>query len=190
MANTTRAEARVCVCAVAFTRAISTKPGKAWIVPIMERVFSITRTFAMPVNLSAPVAADLLAINGVRIGIAEAGVRKANRKDLTVFLLDEGASVAGVFTQNRFALRQCRFAASIWLRAAAFAPWSSTPAMPMPALALRVWPMHVPPALRWPRSWSLMRGRSCLFHRCDHGRAARGSHRGRLAQGHRCCQGR
>jgi len=56
----------------------------------------------MPVNLSAPVAADLLAINGVRIGVTEAGVRKANRKDLSVFLLDEGASVAGVFTQNRF----------------------------------------------------------------------------------------
>ena len=56
----------------------------------------------MSVNLSAPVAADLLAIDGVRIGITEAGVRKANRKDLTVFLLDEGASVAGVFTQNRF----------------------------------------------------------------------------------------
>ena len=56
----------------------------------------------MPVNLSAPVAADLLAIDGVRIGVTEAGVRKANRKDLTVFLLDEGASVAGVFTQNRF----------------------------------------------------------------------------------------
>ena len=56
----------------------------------------------MSVNLSAPVAADLLAINGVRIGITEAGVRKANRKDLTVFLLDEGAAVAGVFTQNRF----------------------------------------------------------------------------------------
>ncbi|MGE8401748.1 MAG: bifunctional glutamate N-acetyltransferase/amino-acid acetyltransferase ArgJ [Delftia tsuruhatensis] len=56
----------------------------------------------MPVNLSAPVHADLLAINGVRIGVTEAGVRKANRKDLSVFLLDEGASVAGVFTQNRF----------------------------------------------------------------------------------------
>ena len=56
----------------------------------------------MPVNLVAPVAADLHQIAGVRIGVAEAGVRKANRKDLTVFLLDEGASVAGVFTQNRF----------------------------------------------------------------------------------------
>ena len=56
----------------------------------------------MPVNLSAPVAAELAAIAGVRIGVTEAGVRKANRKDLTVFLLDEGAAVAGVFTQNRF----------------------------------------------------------------------------------------
>jgi glutamate N-acetyltransferase / amino-acid N-acetyltransferase len=34
--------------------------------------------------------------------VAEAGIRKADRKDLTVVLLDEGASVAGVFTQNRF----------------------------------------------------------------------------------------
>eukprot|EP01041_Mallomonas_annulata_P032920 gene32920-55472_t len=56
----------------------------------------------MPVNLVAPVAADLHPIAGVRIGVAEAGVRKAHRKGLTVFLLDEGASVAGVFTQNRF----------------------------------------------------------------------------------------
>ena len=56
----------------------------------------------MPVNLSAPVASELHPIAGVRIGVTEAGVRKAQRKDLTVFLLDEGASVAGVFTKNRF----------------------------------------------------------------------------------------
>jgi glutamate N-acetyltransferase/amino-acid N-acetyltransferase len=56
----------------------------------------------MPVHLVAPNASDLHPIAGVRVGVAEAGVRKANRKDLTVFLLDEGASVAGVFTQNRF----------------------------------------------------------------------------------------
>lgn len=56
----------------------------------------------MPVNLLVPAAADLLSVAGVRIGVTEAGVRKANRKDLTVFLLDEGASVAGVFTQNRY----------------------------------------------------------------------------------------
>lgn len=56
----------------------------------------------MPVNLPAPVAADLHPVAGVRIGVTEAGVRKANRKDLSVFLLDEGTTVAGVFTQNRF----------------------------------------------------------------------------------------
>ncbi len=36
------------------------------------------------------------------MGITEAGIRKVNRKDLTVVLIDEQASVAGVFTQNRF----------------------------------------------------------------------------------------
>ena len=56
----------------------------------------------MPVNFSATPEAQLLPIAGVRIGVAEAGIRKAQRKDLTVLLLDEGASVAGVFTQNRF----------------------------------------------------------------------------------------
>ena len=56
----------------------------------------------MPVNLPAPDPAQLLPIAGVRWGIAEAGIRKANRKDLSVLLLDAGASVGGVFTQNRF----------------------------------------------------------------------------------------
>ncbi len=56
----------------------------------------------MAVNLPAPQAADLHPVAGVRIGVAEAGIRKANRKDLTVVLIDAGASVSGVFTQNRF----------------------------------------------------------------------------------------
>ncbi len=56
----------------------------------------------MPVNLIAPLASSLHDIAGLRIGVAEAGIRKANRKDLTVVLMDEGSSVAGVFTQNRF----------------------------------------------------------------------------------------
>jgi glutamate N-acetyltransferase/amino-acid N-acetyltransferase len=56
----------------------------------------------MPVHLSPPNPADLHPVAGLRLGIAEAGVRKANRKDVTVVLLDEGAAVAGVFTQNRF----------------------------------------------------------------------------------------
>jgi glutamate N-acetyltransferase / amino-acid N-acetyltransferase len=56
----------------------------------------------MPVNLAAPDPASLLPVPGLRIGTAMAGVRKANRRDLVLFVLDEGAAVAGVFTKNRF----------------------------------------------------------------------------------------
>ena len=56
----------------------------------------------MPVNLPPLDPAQLQPVAGVRWGITEAGVRKAQRKDLSVMLLDEGASVAGVFTENRF----------------------------------------------------------------------------------------
>ena len=56
----------------------------------------------MPVNLAVPQPADLHPVPGVRVGIAMAGVRKANRKDLVAFVLDAGTVVAGVFTQNRF----------------------------------------------------------------------------------------
>ncbi|MEN9539015.1 MAG: bifunctional ornithine acetyltransferase/N-acetylglutamate synthase protein, partial [Pseudomonadota bacterium] len=56
----------------------------------------------MPVNLSVPSADQLLPVAGVRVGVTQAGVRKAGRDDLTVFLLDEGSHAAGVFTQNRF----------------------------------------------------------------------------------------
>ena len=56
----------------------------------------------MTVNLQAPNPDQVLAVPGVRLGIAEAGVRKVGRKDLTVILLDEGSAVSGVFTQNRF----------------------------------------------------------------------------------------
>lgn len=56
----------------------------------------------MAVNWTAPEAADLLPVAGVTMGVVEAGVRKAHRKDLTVFLLAEGSAVGGVFTQNRY----------------------------------------------------------------------------------------
>ena len=56
----------------------------------------------MPVNLVATPANELFPVPGVRWGIAEAGIRKAGRKDLSVLLLDEGSVVGGVFTQNRF----------------------------------------------------------------------------------------
>lgn len=57
----------------------------------------------MPVNLQPPRREDLWPVAGVELGWAEAGIRKANRKDLLVIRLAEGATVAGVFTQNRFA---------------------------------------------------------------------------------------
>ena len=56
----------------------------------------------MPVNLVATPAEQLHSIAGARWGITEAGIRKANRKDLAVLLLDEGTSLGAVFTQNRF----------------------------------------------------------------------------------------
>src|SRR6218665_2020441 len=56
----------------------------------------------MPVNLNVPDPADLFPVPGVKLGIAMAGVRKANRRDLTVITLAEGSQVAGVFTSNRF----------------------------------------------------------------------------------------
>ncbi len=56
----------------------------------------------MPVNLSAPHPDDLLPVPGVQLGIAMAGVRKANRRDLLVMRLAEGSVVAGVFTRNRY----------------------------------------------------------------------------------------
>jgi glutamate N-acetyltransferase/amino-acid N-acetyltransferase len=56
----------------------------------------------MAVSLSAPDPSALASIAGVELGIAQAGVRKANRDDLTVLLLAPTASVAGVFTRNRF----------------------------------------------------------------------------------------
>ncbi len=56
----------------------------------------------MPVNLTAPDSKSLLPVAGVQLGIAEANIRKAARKDLLVIRLDDGARVAGVFTQNRF----------------------------------------------------------------------------------------
>jgi glutamate N-acetyltransferase/amino-acid N-acetyltransferase len=56
----------------------------------------------MAVNLNTPNSADLLPVEGVRLGVAEAGVRKAGRRDLTVIELAEGSRAAGVFTRNRF----------------------------------------------------------------------------------------
>ncbi len=56
----------------------------------------------MAVNLPLPIPANLKPIAGIELGYAEAGVRKPNRKDLLVMKLTATATVAGVFTTNRF----------------------------------------------------------------------------------------
>ncbi|QNA88051.1 bifunctional glutamate N-acetyltransferase/amino-acid acetyltransferase ArgJ [Massilia sp. Dwa41.01b] len=56
----------------------------------------------MAVNSPLPVAADLKPVAGFEIGFAQAGIKKPNRKDLLVMKLADGATVAGVFTLNRF----------------------------------------------------------------------------------------
>ncbi len=56
----------------------------------------------MPVNLQAPIPSELKPVPGLRLGIAMAGVRKANRRDVLVVELAQGSQVAGVFTTNRF----------------------------------------------------------------------------------------
>ncbi|MGA8004712.1 MAG: bifunctional glutamate N-acetyltransferase/amino-acid acetyltransferase ArgJ [Burkholderiales bacterium] len=56
----------------------------------------------MAVNLASPDPASLHSVAGVDLGVAMAGVRKANRRDLLLMRLGQGAGVAGVFTRNRF----------------------------------------------------------------------------------------
>src|SRR3979411_588858 len=56
----------------------------------------------MAVNLPLPLPANLAPVPGIDLGYAEAGIRKAGRKDLLVMRLAPTATVAGVFTTNRF----------------------------------------------------------------------------------------
>jgi glutamate N-acetyltransferase / amino-acid N-acetyltransferase len=56
----------------------------------------------MAVNLAPPDPASLHPVAGVELGVAMAGIKKAQRRDLLVMRLAPGATVAGVFTRNRF----------------------------------------------------------------------------------------
>ncbi|NLD69737.1 MAG: bifunctional glutamate N-acetyltransferase/amino-acid acetyltransferase ArgJ [Limnobacter sp.] len=56
----------------------------------------------MPVNLEIPARDALLAVPGVEIGTACAAIRKTGRRDVLLIRIAEGATVAGVFTRNRF----------------------------------------------------------------------------------------
>ncbi|HWW71757.1 MAG TPA: bifunctional glutamate N-acetyltransferase/amino-acid acetyltransferase ArgJ [Duganella sp.] len=56
----------------------------------------------MAVNSPLPLASALKPVAGVEIGFAEAGIKKPNRKDVLVMKVAPTATVAGVFTLNRF----------------------------------------------------------------------------------------
>ncbi len=57
----------------------------------------------MAVKLAVPDPSSLQPVEGVELGFAAAGIRKAGRDDLMLIRLAPGARVAGVFTQNSFA---------------------------------------------------------------------------------------
>ncbi|MCP5160963.1 MAG: bifunctional glutamate N-acetyltransferase/amino-acid acetyltransferase ArgJ [Hahellaceae bacterium] len=45
---------------------------------------------------------EMFPVSGVKIGVAKAGIKKPGRRDVVVFEIAEGATVAGVFTKNAF----------------------------------------------------------------------------------------
>ena len=56
----------------------------------------------MAVNLNPPEADRLRPVAGISLGVAAAGIRRADRPDLLLMLLGEKTQVAGLFTRNRF----------------------------------------------------------------------------------------
>ena len=56
----------------------------------------------MSANSSFELLGPLSPIRGVSLGVAEAGIKQPNHRDLLLIELDEGAKVSGVFTQNKF----------------------------------------------------------------------------------------
>ncbi len=56
----------------------------------------------MAVNFPTITAEQLHPVAGIELGFAQAGIRKADRKDLLVIRVAEDTSVSGVFTTNAF----------------------------------------------------------------------------------------
>ena len=54
----------------------------------------------MAVNL--PPMGELACVPGIRVGVAAAGIKHANRNDVALFELAAGSTVGGVFTRNAF----------------------------------------------------------------------------------------
>jgi glutamate N-acetyltransferase/amino-acid N-acetyltransferase len=138
----------------------------------------------MPVNLSAPRPEDLLPVPGVQFGTAMAGVRKANRRDLVLFMSwTKGSAVAGVFTRNRFCaapVQVCRehLAAGRGIRALVINTGNANAGTGADGLARA----RDAPATRWPALLGLEpTAGAAVLHRRDHGNAAGRAHRGRPA---------
>ena len=56
-----------------------------------------------------------LPVAGIRLGVAQAGIKKPNKDDLTVIDIAEGATVAAVYTQNAFCAAPVHIARAHWL---------------------------------------------------------------------------
>lgn len=57
----------------------------------------------------------MTAVAGVKLGVAQAGIKKPNRDDLTVIALAEGTTTAALFTQNAFCAAPVTVARDHWL---------------------------------------------------------------------------
>lgn len=73
----------------------------------------------MAVNFPLVTPSRLKPVPGIQLGHAEAGIKKPNRKDLLVMKLAPGATVAGVFTTNRFCAAPVQLAKAHLAQAAA-----------------------------------------------------------------------
>lgn len=58
-----------------------------------------------------------LPVAGIRLGVAQAGIKKPNKDDLTLIEIAPGATVAAVFTQNAFCAAPVHVARNHWLAA-------------------------------------------------------------------------
>ena len=56
----------------------------------------------MPVNYTPPTPDQLLAVPGISLGTAAAGIKRWTRDDVLLIKLSPGSRASGVFTQNRF----------------------------------------------------------------------------------------
>ena len=138
----------------------------------------------MPVNLTAPDAAELHPVAGVRIGVAMAGVRKANRRTWWSSSSPRARRWPASSRRTASALRRCRCAASTWppgagIRALVINTGNANAGTGDDGLARARSDLRRAGAAARPGA----RAGAAVFHRRDHGDAAGRAHRGRPAGG-------